>query len=135
MRKISVFFYGLFMDHDFLKSRGIDNPNLITASVPGFRLVIGNRATLVPDKSGLVYGLIGTLTHDEINSLYADSSVRDYQPEAVSANLQDGESIPALCFNLVVPPEPDERNPEYGRKLHDLAERLGFPEEYVSSIK
>jgi hypothetical protein len=135
VRKIAVFFYGLFMDESLLHGKGIDLPNIQVATVSGFRLRIGQRATLVPDQNGRVYGVIATLTHKEIVQLYAEPSVQDYQPEAVVANMADGESIPALCFNLVVPPPPDEHNPEYGRKLRELAEQLGFPTEYVTSIE
>jgi hypothetical protein len=135
VRKIAVFFYGLFMDESLLQGKGIDSPNIQVATVSGFRLRIGQRATLVPDQKGLVHGVIAKLTHAEIEQLYAEPSVRDYHPEAVVANMADGGSLPALCFNLVVPPSPDEHNPEYGRKLRELAEQLGLPSEYVKSIE
>ncbi len=48
MRKIDVFFYGLFMDEALLKTKGVIPANLRYASVLGFQLRIGNRATLVP---------------------------------------------------------------------------------------
>jgi hypothetical protein len=135
VRKIAVFFYGLFMDKSLLQGKGIDLSTPQVATVSGFRLRIGQRATLVPDRTGLVYGVIATLTHKQIEQLYAEPSVQDYQPEAVVANMVDGGSVPALCFNLVVPPPPDEHNPEYGTKLRELAEQLGFPSEYVMSIE
>jgi hypothetical protein len=135
MRKIPVFFYGLFMDESLLQSKGINLSNLQVATVSGFRLRIGQRATLVPDQKGLVYGVIAKLTHKEIEQLYSEPSVQDYQPEAVLTNVADGGLLPALCFNLVVPPPTDEHNAEYGRKLRELAEQLGFPSEYVNSIE
>lgn len=135
MRKIAVFFYGLFMDVSLLQDKGISLPNLRVATVSGFRLRIGRRATLVPDPKGLVYGVIAKLSHKEIEQLYSEPSVQDYQPEAVVAKLADGGSLPALCFNLGTPPSADEHNPEYGRMLRELAEQLGFPAEYVSSIE
>ena len=123
------------MDETLLQSKGIDQPNLRVGTVSGFRLRIGQRATLVPDLKGLVYGVIGTLTHKEIELLYAEPSVQDYQPEAVIANLADGGSLPALCFNLVVQPSQNERNQVYGKKLCELAERLDFPIDYIKSIE
>ncbi len=123
------------MDEALLQSKRINQPNLRVAAVSGFHLRIGQRATLVPDQKGLVFGVIATLTHKEIVQLYAEPSVQDYQPEAVVANLVDGGSLPALCFNLVNPPASDEHNPEYGRKLRELAEQLGFPAKYVTSIE
>jgi hypothetical protein len=58
-----------------------------------------------------------------------------YRPEAVSAQLEDGSVVPALCFNLPVPPSKEERNPQYVSKLRELAERIGLPPSYVSSIQ
>jgi len=135
VRKIAVFFYGLFMDRTLLQGKGISLPDLRVATVSGFRLRIEQRATLVPDQKGLVYGVIAELSHKEIQQLYSEPSVQDYQPEAVVATMADGGSLPALCFNLVNPPPADEHNPEYGRELRELAEQLGFPAEYISSIE
>jgi hypothetical protein len=75
------------------------------------------------------------LTHDEIEQLYSEASVRVYRPEAVLCELEDGSRVPALCFNLVVPPGPEEANSEYAAKLRDLARRLGLPSEHVECIR
>jgi hypothetical protein len=75
------------------------------------------------------------LTHAEIEQLYSEASVRVYRPEAVLTELADGSTLPALCFNLIQPPAREERNSEYAVKLRALAQRLGFPDQYVSSIK
>jgi hypothetical protein len=45
-RRIHVFFYGLFMDVDLLRSKGAQPENPRLASVSGFALRIGQRATL-----------------------------------------------------------------------------------------
>jgi len=135
MRRIDVFFYGLFMDEDLLKTKGVTALDLRPASVSRFELRIGNRATLVPAPSGRVFGLVASLTHADLERLYSDPSVQAYRPEAVLAHLLNGETMPALCFNLVEPPSVDERNPEYASKLRALAERLSFPAEYIASIE
>jgi Gamma-glutamyl cyclotransferase, AIG2-like len=134
MRKIDVFFYGLFMDDQLLSSKGVKPTNLRSASIDGFQLRIGKRATLIPTKNCKVYGIVTELTHDELKQLYSEPSLRDYQPEAVLVHLSTGESLPAMCFNLADPPAANERNPEYALKLRTLAERLQFPAEYVESI-
>jgi hypothetical protein len=135
MRKIDVFFYGLFMDEALLQSKGIPAPDLRPASVSGYQLRVGRRATLIPLPAGRVFGLIGSLTHAELEGLYSDPSVQAYRPEAVLAHLPGGEPLAALCFNLPEPPPPEERNPEYASRLRALAERLNFPPEYVASIE
>ena len=135
MRKIDVFFYGLFMSSELLRSKGVTPANLRMASVSGFRLRIGERATLVPDRSGRVFGMVASLTHAELAALYAEPGLQAYKPEAVLAHLSQGEALAALCFNLPEIPPAEERNAEYASQLRALAAQLGFPEEYVRSIQ
>jgi len=134
-RRIQVFFYGLFMDADLLRTKGAHPVNIRPACVPGFALRIGQRATLLEIPDARAYGILMELTHDEIEQLYSEASVRAYRPEAVLAELSDGSRVPALCFNLLVPPSPQEVNSEYAAKLRDLGRRLGFPSDYVDRIQ
>jgi len=133
--RIKVFFYGLFMDADLLQAKGAYPVNMRPACVPGFALRIGQRATLLEVPDARAYGILMELTHDEIEQLYSDASVRAYRPEAVLAELTDGSRVPALCFNLLVPPRPEEVNSEYASNLRDLARQLGLPADYVASIQ
>ena len=135
VRRIDVFFYGMFMDDALLREKGVNPVNRRMARVENFSLVIGARATPVPDAGGTVHGVLFSLTHEEVDALYSEDSVSVYRPEAVFAQLADGTIIPALSFNLPVPPSADERNPEYVSKLRELAERIGLPSSYVSSIR
>ncbi len=135
MRTIDVFFYGLFMDADLVRAKGIESAAFRPASVTGFELRIGNRATLIPAKSGRVFVMLASLSQTELAQLYSEPSVQAYQPEAVLAKLSTGETLAALCFNLVEAPLADERNPDYAAKLRALAERFGFPAEYILTIQ
>jgi hypothetical protein len=135
MRRIDVFFYGLFMDEELLRAKGIASPNRRVAFVPGFQLRIGQRATLVPLPSQRVFGVVASMSHRELERLYAEPSVQAYKPEAVLAHLLNGEILAVLCFNLVESPSADEHNPEYAAKLCALAAQLQFPVDYVSSIQ
>jgi len=135
VRRIDVFFYGLFMDEALLREKGLNPTGRRMASVENFCLVIGARATLVPCAGRSVHGVLFSLTHTEVDTLYSQDSVSVYRPEAVSAQLADGSITPALCFNLPVPPSADERNPQYVSKLRELAARIGLPPSYVSSIQ
>lgn len=134
-RRLNVFFYGLFMDAELLRSKGAAPLNLRRARVPGFALRIGQRATLLPVTGGSAYGVLMELTHAQIDHLYSEPSVRAYRPEAVLAELDDGTRVPALCFNLTDSPKPEERNSEYAAKLRDLANRIGLPSDYVAGIQ
>jgi hypothetical protein len=135
VRKIDVFFYGLFMDEDLLRAKGVTPENIRSASLTGYQLRIGDRATLLPAQSGHVFGLVASLSHAELEQLYSEPSVQAYKPEGIPVHLSDGGVLPALCFNLLEPPSTDERNAEYASKLRALARRLNFPEEYVASIQ
>lgn len=134
-RRIEVFFYGLFMDETLLREKGMNPQRRRMASVENFYLRIGERATLVPCSNETVHGVLFSLTHNEVDALYRDASVSVYRPEAVAARLADGGVVPALCFNLPVPPSLTERNSQYVSKLKELAARIGLPPDYVSSIK
>ena len=123
------------MDEALLLEKGVNPVNRRMASVENFSLVIGARATLVPCPGRTAHGVIFSLTQTEVEALYREASVSVYRPEAVSARLADGSVIPALCFNLPVPPSKEERNPQYASKLRALAERIGLPHGYVSSIQ
>jgi hypothetical protein len=133
-RRVAVFFYGLFMDEDLLRTKGAEPTHVERAVLEDWALRIGQRATLVPAKGSRVYGILMELTQTEIEQLYADPSVRAYRPEAVLARRGDGTAVPALCFNLLEPPRPEERNPEYATKLRALARRLELPAVYVESL-
>ena len=135
VRRIDVFFYGLFMDDSLLRQKGIDPQNRRMASLENFSLIIGDRASLIPSPGGTVYGVLFSLTHSELDALYSEDSVSAYRPEAVLANLSDGSVASALCFNLPAPPSKNERNPEYAAKLRELASRIGLPLTYVSTIE
>ena len=134
MRRIDVFFYGLFMDEEVLKTKGVLAMDIRPAFVSGFQLRIGNRATLVTNPAARVFGRIVSISHVELERLYSEPGLQAYKPEAVMAQLANGETRAALCFNLVEPPSLQERNPEYAHKLRALAQQLDFPSEYVASI-
>jgi hypothetical protein len=135
MQGVRVFFYGLFMDGALLRTRGLDPRDLARAWVDGWSLRIGRRATLVPAPDSRAYGLVMSLTMEELDRLYSDPSVQEYRPVPVLAQREKGEPIPALCYVLPAPPDPAERNAEYAEKLRTLARSVGLPAEYVDSIR
>ncbi|MCX7365998.1 MAG: gamma-glutamylcyclotransferase [Alphaproteobacteria bacterium] len=98
-------------------------------------LQIGQRATLVPDHAGRVFGVVMDLSQAEVDRLYAEPSVAAYRPEAVMAEVTNGSRIAALCFNLPPSEEPVTPNPDYAGKLRAVATRLGLPPDYVRGIR
>ena len=134
-RRTDVFFYGLFMDQDLLRAKGIEPQAAQLASVSGFVLRIGQRAAMAPDANGRVHGVVMSLTQGELEHLYSEPSVQAYKPHEVLAQLATGGTTAALCYNLSEPPAASERNPEYAAKLRVVAERVGLPPDYVASIQ
>jgi hypothetical protein len=134
-RQIDGFFYGLFMDAEVLLRAGVKPTNFRRAYVADFALRIGQRATLVPCPGARAYGMLISLTHAELESLYSGPGLEAYRPEAVLAHTREGGAVPALCYNLDQAPEPGERNPEYSTHLVKVLEKLGFPAEYIESVR
>ena len=134
-RPIEVFFYGLFMDIELLRSQAVVPMHARRAFVEGFTLRIGQRATLMPTAGARVYGMLMALTHHDIAQLYAAPGLQHYLPEAVLAQTLEGQAVPALCYNLVEPPSASERNPTYAAQLKGILQGLGFPAKYVASIQ
>ena len=133
-RRIDVFFYGLFMDPDVLRAKGLHPVNTRRASVEGLALQLGDRATLVPEPGACAHGMLISLTHEELDQLYAEPSVAAYRPEPVLATLSDGKPVAALCFNLPSVSEQAQSNSEYATKLRTVAQKLGLPPDYVANI-
>jgi hypothetical protein len=133
-RQIDVFFYGLFMDSEILREAGVAPDNPRKAYIEDFALRIGQRATLVPSSGSRAYGMLFSLTHSELEKLYAAPGLDQYRPEAVFVHALEGTSRPALCYNLREAPRPEELNLEYAARLQRVLHKLGFPQEYISSI-
>ena len=122
------------MDETLLRAQGLEPQGVEQATVEGFALQIGQRATLVPSADRTVQGVMFSLTLAELNKLYSDPSVAAYKPHAVLARLPDGQSVPALCYSLPHPP-PSEPNPEYVSKLRATAEKVRLPRDYIDSLR
>jgi hypothetical protein len=134
-RRADVFFYGLFMDQDLLRAKGLKPEGAERAWVDGLALQIGLRAALVPMMGSRVYGVVSSLTLAELGQLYSEPSVQAYQPQAVLVHLASGGFTSALCYNLPQPPLANERNPDYAAKLRAVAEKVGLPGDYIASIQ
>lgn len=131
---MNVFFYGLFMDESLLATKGIKPAAVKPGFVDGYRLRIGERATLVRRPGGRAYGVSMDVTPGEAKGLYAEESVADYLPETVTVELKDGTKIEATCYNLPLD-KVAGANAEYAESLLKVATRLGFPDSYLDQIR
>lgn len=131
----TIFFYGLFMDEALLAEMGFRPTTLGRAVLPGFRIHVGDRATLVPSDGSRAYGVVMQLADDEVRSLYSDPSVSEYEPVAVRVRfLGTDEVFEADCYNL--PPRIAQAgaNPAYAVQLSELVRGLGFDSDYADEI-
>lgn len=119
-----VFLYGLYMDPDILRSKNVEPRNPRVGYAEGYKLRIGKLATLLREEGAQAYGLVYSLTHEELSLLYAKSGLDMYVSEALIVTIESGEAIPVLCKNLLTPPEESESNEEYRTKLLQCMERL-----------
>ena len=129
-----IFFYGLFMDKGLLATKGIEPSEVRLGFVEGYRLRIGQRATLVLHPDSRAYGAMMDIASSKATELYAEESVADYLPEPVMVELMDGTRVEATCYNL-----PRDKvtgaNKEYAESLLDVATRLDFPDSYLDQIR
>ena len=133
--EVTVFFYGLFMDESLLAAKGITPSRATIGYVDGYRLRIGRRATLVPDRTNRAYGVLMALQTEDVRALYSEVSVVDYVSESVSVVLSDGTLESAVCYNLPERKLEGTTNLDYVRSLLLLADRLEFPESYLQHIR
>ena len=130
----SVFFYGLFMDGDILKEKGLNPLDSKLVYLTEYGLRIGERATLEYSKNERAFGSVMQLLSEELEILYGDKSVADYVPLQVVTTDMKGKSIEAISY--ILPMEKvSGSNREYANSLAILAKRIGLPEDYIKEIE
>jgi hypothetical protein len=134
-RRAEVFFYGLFMDQDLLRGKGIAPVDAEVAWVDGLALRIGKRAALVPCPQSRAYGVVMSLRPDDLRRLYSEAGLEAYRPEAVLVHLASGGMIAAVCYNLAQAPAAGEHNSDYAAKLRVVARKVGLPADYIDSLQ
>jgi len=130
-----IFFYGLFMDRSLLTEKGLHPETIGPAVLPGYRIHIGQRATLLRSTSSRAYGVVMELSDQEARALYSEPSVREYVAERVRVELLDtGETVEADCYNLPRESGLVGANPAYATELARLVEALQFDAAYVEEV-
>ncbi|MEM9091491.1 MAG: gamma-glutamylcyclotransferase family protein [Cyanobacteria bacterium P01_F01_bin.53] len=130
----NVFFYGLYMDPDILASKAVAPRAPRIGFAAGYRLRIGNMATLLRDETSQAHGIVYSLTHEEIDTLYAKAGLDMCVSESLLVTLDSGENIPTLCKNLRLPPEESESNADYEAKLVQCMVQLKVPTTHISNV-
>ena len=121
-----VFFYGLYMDEEILKSKNIPIRHQRSGYIDNYALRIGNLATLMRTENNRAYGMVYAMTQKEIVSLYEGAGLDAYITEALLCTLSDKSKIPVLCKNLAEAPKEDESNDIYFSKLKSCMAKYGL---------
>ena len=136
--RVWVFFYGSYINLDVLAEVDLVPGEYETARLAGFDLRIAPRANLVRDELSVVYGILATCRHAELDRLYTDHAKgklgETYLPEAVVAEDRRGCLRPALTY---IAPVMEKRAAEgaYIERIAGPAERFGFPPAYIERIR
>jgi hypothetical protein len=135
--RVWVFFYGSYMNVDVLRDVEVIPEQWEVARLFGFDIRIQPRANLVRSERDCVYGVMATLTHQELSRLYAhakDVLGETYLPEPVLAKMIAGSWRPALCY---IAPQmvPRPAASDYLDRIVGPAKQLGFPAWYIDRLE
>lgn len=136
-RPVLVFFYGSYMNRSVLAEVGLAPALWEPASLSGFDIRIAPRANLVRAPGHIVFGVLASATHAELERLYAHAQTvlgETYLPEAVLARTQTGAWHPALCY---IAPDMKHAAPEsaYVARIIEPARELAFPAWYIDRLE
>ena len=135
--QVFVFFYGSYMNRAVLEEVGIVPTSWEVASLPGFDIRIAPRANLIRAAGRVVFGVLSTATHGQLERLYAHAQTvlgELYLPEAVLVHTEGGAWQAALCY---IAPLMVEKPAEsaYVERIVKPARELGFPNWYLAQLE
>lgn len=135
MSSTKVFFYGLFMDPDLLRNQGLNPQTPVKAKLTDYKLVLANRATMVPSPGSAAWGMVMSLTDEEIAHLYAAPSVTDYHSLSTVCISEHGEKINAVTYILPDDyPLPPPKDANYAKSLRDICIEMDLPRSYIKFL-
>lgn len=131
------FFYGSYMNAEVLGKMELELAEVEVAQLDGFALRIEPLANLVRSEAHSVFGLVGRLTHADLDELY--SHARDvlggyYLPEAVLVRTSSGRYLPAMCW-ISHDLEAAPAESAYVDRVLAAAVEYGFPQWYLERIE
>lgn len=135
--RVPYFSYGSNMASAGMEERCAAPAILGVATVPGYRFLIANRgyATMVPDPGSVVYGLLWSLTDDDLAALdqYEGVPAGDYIRTTIEVPFR-GDQLEAQVY-LASDPAPGRPQPGYLETIVQAAEALALPPEYIAELE
>jgi len=133
MKRVWTFFYGSFINLTVLKQYQVFPEEIQVAKLEGFDIRIEPLATLVKNESSSTYGIVGKVTHEELETLYTLDWVGRYDPEPVIVQTENGNQIPALTY-ISDQPDKSPAAQDYVLRIVQPAKDWGFPDWYIDKL-
>jgi len=132
------FAYGSNMDLLQMGDRCPGAVTVSTAELPSYRFIIntGGVATLVPDPTSTVQGLLWKISKKDERSLSRHEGVKHgiYKKAFVGVRLPNGTTTRALIY-VAADSHPGKARPGYLEKVVSGAEGCGLPKSYIDQLK
>ena len=134
---VLVFFYGSYMNRTVLAEVGMAPKRWEPAVLLGFDIRITPRANLVRAEDNMVFGVLASATHGELERLYAHARNvlgEIYLPEAVLVRTRAATWEAALCY---IAPDMAKApaDPSYVERILKPARDLAFPPWYLARLE
>jgi gamma-glutamylcyclotransferase (GGCT)/AIG2-like uncharacterized protein YtfP len=130
------FSYGSNMAPAGMEERCAAPSVLGVATIPGYRFRIAKRgyATMVRDPGSMVYGLLWSLTDEDLMALdqYEGVPAGDYIRTTIGVPFRD-DQLEAQVY-LAADPTPGTPRPGYLETIIQAARDLGLPPEYIAEL-
>ncbi len=134
---VPYFSYGSNMARAGMEERCAAPAVLGVATVPGYQFRIAKRgySTIVPDRGSMVYGLLWSLTDEDLTALdqYEGVPAGHYTRTTIPVQFR-GKPIPAQVY-LAADPAPGRPRPGYLDTVVQAARDLGLPPEYIAALE
>lgn len=135
---ILYFAYGSNMDLVQMGNRCERAATVSTGKLPFHRFIINSRgvATVVPDRSSTVRGLLWRISKEDERSLDRHEGVTQgiYRKAFMKVDVSTGRKVRALIY-VAADSTPGEARPGYMEKIVSAAESCGLPQTYIDQLK
>lgn len=132
------FAYGSNMDKRQMEERCPDAVSVSMATLRGYRFIINTHgvATVVPDTSGVVYGILWNISKRDEESLDVYEGVRCgiYRKDYVDIETQDGK-LPLVLIYIARDSNIGNPGDGYMERIISYSEEHRLPEKYIEELR
>jgi hypothetical protein len=133
---VRTFLYGSYMNLNILGNMRVRPSHVEVARLRGFDIRIAPHANLIVSERDLVYGILVSVTHHDLDRLYGRTEAvlgSAYHAEGVLVETLHGSWRPAMCY-ISHTMRPSTPSADYVASVVEAALQHGFPAWYVDRI-